>query len=362
METLLSKLGRLSSKCTVDSSPDIPKYLKACLVYQYLMGRSTLKAVLSSNCTILRQICSTSCGRCTMACRSSSLRPNITLTCLRYFKHPPTDDFLTISAVLRLSTKYFVHHLRERCLLRLEKDWPASLIGWDKRELEATDETGHYAPRDVCAHPVLLIELAYELSLEQFLPAAFYDLSRYGPSKIVCGTMPPVPEYPTSKEEDKRETPTYLSTELLTQTFQGREHCQAFMAKFINSTSHRTPSEDCLYIHNEEPSRPCIESFYFIALNLLRSIGGVACGRDADPLYTLVQAMDMLSRTDFSDGNSRDQSNPSRCALRMCAICKSEFAETCVDARNLLWKLLPVWFGLADSVDEEGELMEEAYN
>ena len=46
----------------------------------------------------------------------------------------------------------------------------------------------------------------------------------------------------------------------------------------------------------------CIESFYFILLNVLRSVGGIACGRDGDLLFTLVQAVDMLSRTDFRMG------------------------------------------------------------
>ena len=47
----------------------------------------------------------------------------------------------------------------------------------------------------------------------------------------------------------------------------------------------------------EVGSRACLESFYFIMLNILRSVGGIACGRDADPLFTLVQATEMLSRS-----------------------------------------------------------------
>jgi hypothetical protein len=65
----------------------------------------------------------------------------------------------------------------------------------------------------------------------------------------------------------------------------------------------------------------CIESFYFILLNVLRSVGGIACGRDGDPLFTLVQAVDMQSRTDFSDGVRQH-------GLKMCERCKGDFAET----------------------------------
>jgi hypothetical protein len=65
--------------------------------------------------------------------------------------------------------------------------------------------------------------------------------------------------------------------------------------------------------------RYCVESFYFILLNVLRSVGGgggIACGRDGDPLFTLVQAVD----TDFSDG-VRER------GLKMCERCKGDFAE-----------------------------------
>ncbi|KAJ7354523.1 hypothetical protein DFH08DRAFT_855143 [Mycena albidolilacea] len=52
-------------------------------------------------------------------------------------------------------------------------------------------------------------------------------------------------------------------------------------------------------------------------LNVLRSVGGIACGRDADPLFTLLQAVEMLERMDFSDGTRV-------CGLRMCAVRKGK--------------------------------------
>jgi hypothetical protein len=48
-----------------------------------------------------------------------------------------------MSGVLRLSSKYFVEHLRERCMIRLHHDWLTTLAGWDQHELEAVDPTGH---------------------------------------------------------------------------------------------------------------------------------------------------------------------------------------------------------------------------
>ncbi|KAF7358926.1 BTB domain-containing protein [Mycena sanguinolenta] len=222
-----------------------------------------------------------------------------------YFKTPGANDFPAVAAVLRLSNKYLVEHLRQRCMARLELDWPSTLAGWDQREQAATDASGHYAPRASCPHPILVIDLALDLGLSFLLPSALYDLSRYGPSKIMAGTAAPT---------------TFFSLRIC--------HAQARFA--LSRPSRRSPAPDCLYLEEDVPSRMCRESFYFIMLNVLRSVGGIACGRDADPLFTLVQAMDMLSRTDFSDGHRQ-------CGLKLCHPCKVDFANSATRAREERW-------------------------
>ncbi|GLB36893.1 putative broad-Complex, Tramtrack and Bric a brac [Lyophyllum shimeji] len=262
-----------------------------------------------------------------------------------YFKTPRADDFMAIAGILRLSTKYLVEHLRQRCLTRLDLDWPSTLAGWDHRERAATDSLGRYMPRESCPHPVLVIELALDLGIPSILAAAFYDLSRYGPSKIMTGAPRPataLDQYiPQSQRAPAAQTVT-LPRALLRQTLRGREHVQAFMANFIATSLHsRAPAVDCLHQHDAEPSRSCQESFYFIMLNILRAVGGIAHGRDADTLFTLNQAMEMLSRTDFSDGQRQ-------CGLKMCHPCKVDFAACATKAREEVWASLPVWFGLTE--------------
>ncbi|KAF9042326.1 hypothetical protein BJ165DRAFT_1416003 [Panaeolus papilionaceus] len=300
-----------------------------------------------------------------------------------YFKHPRSTDFVAIAAVLRLSTKYLVEHLRQRCLARLNKDWPTTLLEWDTRELNCTDEDSRYVPREHLAHPILVIELALDMNLSTILPAALYDLSRYGPSKIMAGTV-----YPTTRFDrmiadiygppKPTESPARLGREMLCRTLRGREATQRYMATFIAKELHcRSPSNSC---HNRASrpvssqtdnasssspphsdtngltsppgttNRACHESFYFIMLNNLRSVGGIACGRDADPLYTLVQATEMLSRTDFSDGQRQ-------CGLKLCQACKSDFAASASKARQEVWSLLPEWFGLAEG-EKEGSFLD----
>jgi hypothetical protein len=87
------------------------------------------------------------------------------------------------------------------------------------------------------------------------------------------------------------------SHDQLCKTLIGRKLTQHFVAIFIDKELKDRPvlrdlNMDKITIHY------CVESFYFILLNILCSVGGIACGRDGDPLFTLVQAVEMLSRTD----------------------------------------------------------------
>jgi hypothetical protein len=114
------------------------------------------------------------------------------LSVYRYFYKPYANDWQAIEAVLRLSSKYFIEHLRHRCLSRLAVDWPLSLDKWEARERDAVDDKGKYSPRELAPHPILVISLAREIDHLSFvLPSAFYDLSRYGPKKIVSGAVAP---------------------------------------------------------------------------------------------------------------------------------------------------------------------------
>ncbi|KIY74005.1 hypothetical protein CYLTODRAFT_386164 [Cylindrobasidium torrendii FP15055 ss-10] len=237
-----------------------------------------------------------------------------------YFPIPRQNDFPLVSSVLRLSTKYLVEPLRVRCLARLQYDYPPDLSTWDQREQEATNEEGYYSPRDQYAHPIRVIQLSIELGLPDVLPAAFYDLSRYGPSRIVEGSH-------------IKDANLALPLPLVARTLRGRELAQEFLAKFI--LGERAPSELCT-----TPSL-CAQSLYFITLNLLRAVGGLAAGRDADPLYTLIQALDMLERSDFETASGgRGQS------LHICPPCKVMFASECLSKRLEAWKCIPDWFML----------------
>jgi hypothetical protein len=149
--------------------------------------------------------------------------------------------------------------------------------------------------------------------------------------------IPPLVGIATSS--DSSLSPVHLSDDFLCRTFLGRESAQRYVATFIEEELNaRIVSAGCANAH-EHDGRLCRESFYFIMLNILRSVGGIACGRDADALYTLLQAIGMLSRTDFSDGHKQ-------CGLKICDICKADFATSVNGARAQVWERVPGWFGL----------------
>ena len=176
-----------------------------------------------------------------------------------------------------------------------------------------------------------------------------YDLSRYGPSEIKIGAAPPAlaceflePELDVAAYNAQFVT---LPPDILYRTLKGREHAQKYLALFIEKElQSRAPSAECANrLEEKNPSWVCHESFYYITFNVFRSVGGIAVGRDADPLFTLLQAADMLTRTDFSDGQRQ-------CGLKLCQACKVDFAGAVARAREEVWSLLPSWFGLSEEV------------
>ena len=265
-----------------------------------------------------------------------------------YFDSPAADDFQIVAGVLRLSTKYMIEHLRQRVLLRLTADWPSTLEKWDAREKIATDKEGRYSPRDVYPHPLLIISLAVELGIHEVLPAAYFDLSRYGPRRIVAGTGLPQPllltmanQSGTPKNDSKQDQGEVIvpSHDELSVILRGREIGQRNVALFIeNELVSRPISPRCFNKHNDS-GRVCRESTYYVMLNILRAIGGISHGRDADPLYTLTQVVEMMSRTDFTDGVKQ-------CGLKMCAPCKADVTECVNAARKDVWEQIPLWFDM----------------
>jgi hypothetical protein len=128
--------------------------------------------------------------------------------------------------------------------------------------------------------------------------------------------------------------PVVLSHDDLVLTFRGRETLQRSVATFLDAhVKNRTPALGCT------GGQACRDAFYFITINTLRSVGGVAAGRDGDPLFSLGQMIDMLYHTEWVDGQYLR-------GLPMCSKCREEFIPAVHAGRQAIWDQIPSWFEL----------------
>ncbi|KIK54512.1 hypothetical protein GYMLUDRAFT_1022543 [Collybiopsis luxurians FD-317 M1] len=236
--------------------------------------------------------------------------------------------FARLASVLRLSIKYLVPHLRQQCLERFTLDWPCTLEAWDACENEALGPNASYSPRQYTSHPTLIIDLATELSLDQFLPSAFYDLSRYGPSKIMYGT-PGIKSTLVSPDEEPRYV--CLSNQLLVRTLRGRECAQRFLIDFLSThVEYHQPSVKYLYCHLLHPpltkSHPSVQGFQQIYFDTFRCIGGVALVSRIEPRALIYGP------------------------------CKLDFLDVCARGREAAWRCIPNWFWLEEVIEGWGGL------
>ena len=246
----------------------------------------------------------------------------------RYFAEGVAVEFTVISAVLRLSTKYFFGRLRRLALARLRLDWPSTLTEWDARERAATTPNGLYKPSLTRTDPILVIDLARELSLPSLLRAAFYDLSRYTPTHILRGS---------SVTPDGQRV--FLSRTDLMLAFQGKEAGQNFVSLFIaRELEDRGPSPWCLSVHNKD-SEICRDAFALVTYECMRALSGLTTGRETDPLFMLqciVGLQIQQTGTDFDE----------KPAARGCEICRADLRATIRRARQSIWDSIPGWFGI----------------
>ena len=207
----------------------------------------------------------------------------------------PTDTFKILSRLAYLLFYVFQPNislsifktsttLSRASRYRLAVNVASTLCGWDFRERKSKDEYGQHLPREMYPHLISVIELALDMILPSILPAAFklYDLSRYGPSKIMLGTYSP----PTAFESlhsnynlwfpaSNRQTNSTLV--ICYVGFSAVAKFTAFIATFIAwDLDHCPPAAECLYSNDDIDSvhHLCREFFYFIVLNILRSVGG----------------------------------------------------------------------------------------
>ncbi|KAF5326275.1 hypothetical protein D9611_000481 [Ephemerocybe angulata] len=240
------------------------------------------------------------------------------------------EDWAVVSAILRLSTKYGVEHVRTEMLRKLTSTWPRNLLAWDMRESNATN-AGLYKPRAIYPHPIMMIPLFREIKAYEYLPAAFYDLSRCVASDIVSGWS-----YPADPSST-----WHLGLDEIMTVLKGKEQASRFLSTFIvNELEGREPSPLCIFKSDVDPMkrRICPAAFEAVTFEIVRDCNGVVCHRITDPLFAILDAY-LMQKRDNPIGRGR-------ITFRCCDFCKEEFAGAVETARNALWQKLPSWFGI----------------
>ncbi|KAF8164727.1 hypothetical protein B0H34DRAFT_648792 [Crassisporium funariophilum] len=99
-----------------------------------------------------------------------------------YFERPPArSTLIVILAILRLSTKYEVHYLRQRALHHLYLGYPDTLDGWDNRFNLATFSLDrNFGPySNTPGESLAIFETCEKVQAKWMLPAILYECCRH---------------------------------------------------------------------------------------------------------------------------------------------------------------------------------------
>ncbi len=233
----------------------------------------------------------------------------------RTFQHRGIEDFYHLAGILRLSTKYFIAHLRRQAIHHLLETWPHTLQGRDQfieRAVKAPlvcDLTYPYV------HPLHVLNLARETHVSVVVPSALYFLSLYTLPDLLRGDHPKLlvahPSRPSAQ----------LSARDLTDYTLMFQHRVAAVLDFIREgCSARTSCETCV----GPKGGGCQKAFVRLGSRLSRS-WNIRTG----PLHYMVQAISELA------------DDP-----QVCAQCRRAFRRDIIALREKIWAELPGVVGL----------------
>lgn len=224
------------------------------------------------------------------------------------------DDFFYAAGILRLSTKYFIAHLRLQAIRHLSQTWTYTLRGHDdmlERALKSPlidDRTYPYV------HPLHVINLARENHVSIVLPCAFYFLSFYPLIDIKRK------DHPKLKVEHPSRPSSHLAAEDLEKYTLMYQHRIDVIMDFIRDTcGNRTTFSHC-----QNGGAQCSKAFARLSSKLSR-----AWMIRTGPLHYMVQAMDELSHDHT-----------------VCASCIRSFQQDVTAVRESVWQNLPSVIGL----------------
>ncbi|TFK70404.1 hypothetical protein BDN72DRAFT_870349 [Pluteus cervinus] len=228
------------------------------------------------------------------------------------FANTGIKDFLYLAGILRLSTKYFIHHLRIQATRYLTKTWARTLHGHDDMVRTALTAPMVDNLTYPYAHPLHVLNLAREVNIQIVIPSALYFLSLYPLTDLIRADHPKLVKHPSSP------SPEMLPHDLQNYTLMFQHRLNIILHFVRHICGERRASASC---SNEQS---CPRAFALLASRLSRS-WQIRTG----PFHYMTQAIEEISRDST-----------------VCNACSQAFHLDVHTFRQKAWDELPSVIGL----------------
>ncbi|KAF5367816.1 hypothetical protein D9757_010352 [Collybiopsis confluens] len=254
------------------------------------------------------------------------------------FRNRSLDDFFYLASILKLSTKYFVSHLRTLAIKHLTQTWSHDLKGHDTMlELAIRTPPAPYSPDSSSpanklsypyVHPIHVLNLARSTNVQIVIPSALYFLSLYPLTDILRKDHPKLRVVHPSKPESDLSS---LDLKYYTLMYQRR---MDGILEFINTLVGDRASPSSEIPCPNRSAKSCTRNFHRLRTRLATS-WVVRTG----PFNFIAQAISSVNQD--PDG--------------FCTACREAFVKDAGDYRERFWAELPSVCGLPqwDAMKEE---------
>ncbi|KAJ7134778.1 hypothetical protein C8R44DRAFT_829166 [Mycena epipterygia] len=232
------------------------------------------------------------------------------------FSNGKVEDFFYLAGILRLSSKYFIKHLRVQAIQYLTQTWSYTLKGHDEMveaALRSPLVDGLSYPR---VHPLHVVNLAREVNVRILIPSTIYFLSLYPLDDLLRADHPKL----TQVEHPSRPSSILSPSDLKNYTLMFQKRLDIILNFIRSFCGTRTALKTC-------PTGPaCTQGFARLSSRLSRS-----WITRTGPLHYMSQAV-----TDLSEDPKAS----------VCGLCRRAFAQEVATLREKTWNELPSIFGL----------------
>jgi len=222
------------------------------------------------------------------------------------------EDFFHLAGILRLSTKYFIDHLRIKAIRHLAKTWSYTLQGHDQMVTLALKSPSVDNLSYPYVHPLHVLNLVRETNVRIVVPSALYFLSLYPLEDLLRGDHPKlVVDHPS------RPSSSLSVTDIKDYTLMFQRRIDIIL-DFVRRICGDRPTPTCA------TAKACARGFARLAGRLSRS-WMIRTG----PIHYMLQALHELSE------------DPT-----VCEACRRSFRQDVLSFREEKWKELPSILGL----------------